>query len=29
MKNFTVKLSKSYDFNVKVEARSAEKAKNF
>ena len=27
MKNFTVKLSKSYDFNVKVEARSSEKAK--
>ena len=27
MKNFTVKLSKSYDFDVKVEARSAEEAK--
>ena len=27
MKNFTIKLSKSYDFNVEIEARSAEEAK--
>ena len=27
MKNFIIKLSKSYDFDVKIEARSAEEAK--
>ena len=27
MKNFTIKLSKSYDFDIQVEARSAENAK--
>ena len=27
MKNFTVKLSKSYDFDIQVEAQSAEEAK--
>ena len=27
MKNFTIKLSKSYDFDIQVEARSAEEAK--
>ena len=27
MKNFTIKLSKSYDFDIQVEARSAEDAK--